>query len=235
MYRRDNVPKISSVVLPSKHRFATMLQRALEHIAACRLLIEAFYALVARVAHLPRIETFVRDGISYQVTTGPMPHVLYNIHLLAERVYCLVSMLDEANDLFATLLRVQVQQNNTQRLFARLRANSDGWDVFMLSRFITTMNHPLDQYQFIAASLEEQTTFLQTNCSLLAEHLNTVFALLAPPWTNDPLATCRVAEGVLADIERITALIGSQDLARCALRDSVRRMAAGFAKHRSNN
>ena len=212
-----------------------MLQRALEHIAACRLLIEVFYALVARVAHLPRSETFVRDGITYQVTTGPLPRVLYNIHLLAERVYGLVSMLDEANDLFATLLRVQVQQNNTQRLFARLRANSDGWDVFMLSRFITTMTHPLDQYQFIAASLEDQTAFLQTTCSLLAEHLNTAFALLSPPWTNDPLAAHRVAEGVLADIERITALICSQDRARCALRDSVRRMAAEFAEHRSNN
>ena len=140
-------------------------------------------------------------------------------------------MMVEANNLFETLLLVQVQQNSKRRLFARLCANSDGWERFMSSGLITTWNFPLEEYQFIATSLEEQTAFLQVNCRLLEEHFDTAFALLAPPWIDDPSATNRVAEDVLVDTERITTLLDTQYFVLLTVRDTIRRMTEVFAEH----
>ena len=183
-----------------------MLQRAFDAIAARTVLIEVLRVLFEeQFEGLPHfIEVDRHDGNYYD--TGLMGLVLDALHKLAGRLMTLVLMLDDANANFGQALRAQVQENSMQRLFARLCTRSDGWEQFMLSGFVTTMNYPLAQYQDIATSLENQTTFLRVNCGLIEEHLNTVRGLLAFPWVDDPVAIS-TARGVLVSMEQIASLM----------------------------
>lgn len=230
MYRGILSPRAFIVLFCLSLLFIAMLQRAFDNIVVRFAMFDALRAFFEQFEQLPHyIEVDRHDGNYYD--TGLMGLVLSNIHRLAHNLNTLMTMLNGANDFFDTALHAQIQENSMQRLFTRLCARSDGWERFMSSGLITTWNFPLEEYQFIATSLEEQTAFLQVNCRLLEEHFDTAFALLAPPWIDDPSATNRVAEDVLVDTERITTLLDTQYFVLLTVRDTIRRMTEVFAEH----
>ena len=223
MYRGILSPRAFIVLFCLSLLFIAMLQRAFDNIVVRFAMFDALRAFFEQFEQLPHyIEVDRHDGNYYD--TGLMGLVLSNIHRLAHNLNTLMTMLNGANDFFDTALHAQIQENSMQRLFTRLCARSDGWERFMSSGFVTTMNYPLAQYQIIATSLEEQTTFLQVNCRLLEEHLNTVRTLLASPWIDDPVAI-NTARGLLVDMEQISVLLTPQYREYRTTRDSVRRMA----------